>query len=166
MEPTKPRQESCTVRPPSPEELLLLKTREPGGNAGIADSHYAAHLAGRIVYGIAWRDAAPCGEVVLDLAVDLNRPELKHLYVYPEARRNGVGRSLIDWAEAAAAIRGYDQVFLRVGDTNTGARKLYRRLGYASTGVFQTTKYEYPGHDGVLVAAEECDEVFSKQLPT
>lgn len=164
MERTDVGQDRWSVRPPSSEEVQLLASREPGGDAGIAESHYRAYVAGRIDYGVAWRDCTPCGEVVLDLSSVGHGPELKHLFVFPGLRGRGIGRDLVNWAECAARSRGYDQIILRVGVDNPGARELYLRLGYTATGRIEVTRYEYPGDDGELIPAEESDEIFIKAL--
>ena len=56
------------------------------------------------------------------------------MWVRPSARGNGVGEALIgataDWAKA----RDHDSIVLWVTESNTPARKLYDRCGFAPTG--------------------------------
>jgi predicted N-acetyltransferase YhbS len=56
------------------------------------------------------------------------------MWVRPSARGHGVGEALIgataDWAKA----RGYASLLLWVTESNTPARKLYDRCGFALTG--------------------------------
>ena len=65
---------------------------------------------------------------------DPQRVELVSMYVRPNARGRGVGEALvatvIDWAAARQA----KTVHLWVTETNTPARALYERCGFALTG--------------------------------
>src|SRR6266566_615829 len=57
--------------------------------------------------------------------------EIKRLYVVPEARGAGVGRSLAERAEAEAQARGYERVRVDTHRPSMGAAiALYRRLGF------------------------------------
>jgi len=85
-----------------------------------------ARLAGRVV-----------GTVQLDLATPPNQPhraEVKKLLVHPDARRQGVARTLMTAMEADARESGRTLLTL---DTVTGgfAEPLYRSLGYMTVGV-------------------------------
>lgn len=53
------------------------------------------------------------------------------LAAYPAARGRGFGKKLVRTAEAIARHTGREGVSIIVTDTNLGARRLYRRLGYA-----------------------------------
>ena len=59
------------------------------------------------------------------------RPYLANLAVLPSARRKGIGRALVAAGEALVRSWGYDELILQVEDTNKGARKLYREMGFA-----------------------------------
>lgn len=77
------------------------------------------------------------GSVQLDLATKpnaLHRAEVIKLLVLTEARRRGIGRALMQAAEQAALARHRTLLVL---DTRRGdpAEKLYRRLGWAVTGI-------------------------------
>lgn len=52
------------------------------------------------------------------------------LSVLPEFRGNGLGRALLAEVEAFARSRGYCKVTLEVHDSNDGAKKFYRELGF------------------------------------
>ena len=52
------------------------------------------------------------------------------LAVAEEVERRGVGRALMDGAEAWARERGLSRLALEVFAANGGARSFYRRLGY------------------------------------
>jgi ribosomal-protein-alanine N-acetyltransferase len=54
--------------------------------------------------------------------------------VVPEARRRGVGASLVTSAGVAALVRGAASMHLEVSEDNTAARALYAKLGYEEAG--------------------------------
>ena len=45
-------------------------------------------------------------------------------------QRRGLGKQLMDWAEADLLARGFREVTLNVARDNEGALRLYQRLGY------------------------------------
>jgi GNAT superfamily N-acetyltransferase len=61
--------------------------------------------------------------------VDEQTPELS-IAVVPEARGQGVGRSLLDGLLQAARGDGFRALSLSVGDSNDAARRLYDRCGF------------------------------------
>lgn len=86
----------------------------------------AARRAGRVV-----------GTVQLDHDTPGNqqhRAEVRKLLVHPDARRQGLGRALMQAIEARAAAFGRTLLTL---DTRTGceAEPLYRSLGYEQAGI-------------------------------
>lgn len=59
---------------------------------------------------------------------------LSALWVAPEARGQGVGRSLIESVVGWARARRYRTLRLYVADSNADAISLYRRAGFTPTG--------------------------------
>lgn len=59
------------------------------------------------------------------------RAELTELYVDPEHRRQGVGRTLTAYAEQLARAAGATELFVLTGFDNAEALALYRELGFA-----------------------------------
>ena len=57
------------------------------------------------------------------------------LAVTEKAEGRGIGRALMDAAEAWARDRGLERISLDTGAANAGARGFYARLGYAETDV-------------------------------
>ena len=85
----------------------------------------------------AWLDDALVGTVQLHPSVMPNgriRAEVAKLLVLRSARRQGLGRSLMEAVEALARERGRTTLVL---DTQTGsdAERLYRALGWTPAGV-------------------------------
>lgn len=60
--------------------------------------------------------------------------ELLTVAVVPDARRKGVGASLVTAASVAALVRGAASMHLEVSEANEAARALYRKLGYEEAG--------------------------------
>ena len=54
------------------------------------------------------------------------------LYVEPAWRGHGVGRALLEAAEAASRARGDAELGLTVADHNQGAKRLYHALGFVT----------------------------------
>ena len=79
-------------------------------------------------------DGQPVGCIAL---VDMLRyGELKRLFVAASARGMGLGRRLVDEAEAAARDVGLSLLRLETGPELVPAVRLYRSLGYAERGPF------------------------------
>ncbi|WP_240335576.1 ribosomal protein S18-alanine N-acetyltransferase [Pseudotabrizicola algicola] len=84
------------------------------------------------------------GRVVADEA------EMLTLAVMPDARRTGMGRSLVQRFVTEARVRGAAQAFLEVAASNCGAIALYRQAGFVEVG---RRKGYYSEPDGTRVDA-------------
>lgn len=75
------------------------------------------------------------------------------LATYPSARRKGYGTELLAIAEDLAADCGKRGLSIIVSDANTGARRLYERLGYTEQATRPMVKeqWESPGQNWVLL---------------
>jgi ribosomal-protein-alanine acetyltransferase len=60
--------------------------------------------------------------------------ELENISVNSGARRQGIGRQLLDTLMAAAKETKSEAVFLEVRESNTAARALYEKAGFTQTG--------------------------------
>jgi ribosomal protein S18 acetylase RimI-like enzyme len=91
-----------------------------------------AGLASGATIFVAERDSEVLGFVWLVARGAFNRSAYIQLIgVSPEARSGGVGRALMEFAEARAGSR---EMFLLVSDFNAAAQKFYTRLGYRQVG--------------------------------
>ncbi len=64
--------------------------------------------------------------------------ELKRMYVVPEARGRGTGRTLLAALEVTARELGYTVARLDTGPRQAGSEHLYRSAGYAPIGNFNS----------------------------
>ena len=69
---------------------------------------------------------------------------VRRVAVEPGHQRGGVGRALMEWAEAEASRRGLREVRLGVRRPLTGNLAFYRRLGYEIVG-----EHSHRGYDEI-----------------
>ena len=86
-------------------------------------------LGEREVYLLVWREgvAVGCGAL---RRLDGHRGELCRLFVTLNARREGIGRTLLARLEAEALALGYRRVVLETGMRQKPAMALYRAAGW------------------------------------
>ena len=65
----------------------------------------------------------------------LDEGQIINVAVHPDARRRGVGRTLMQAAEAYAKERGIVFLSLEVRESNIAARSLYSSLGWEEQGI-------------------------------
>lgn len=65
----------------------------------------------------------------------LDEGQIINVAVHPDARRRGVGRSLMDAAQTYAKERGIVFLSLEVRESNIAARSLYSSLGWEEQGI-------------------------------
>ena len=107
-------------------ELADLPGRYAGADAGL---------------WLAWAGALPLGCVALAPAEGAGTAavaELKRLYVRPEAQHQGIGRTLVETALAAAQAAGYASVRLETLTRLRQANRLYEDLGFVEVPDFTT----------------------------
>jgi ribosomal-protein-alanine N-acetyltransferase len=75
--------------------------------------------------------------------------ELENIVVAPTARRIGLGMRLIQALLVKARETNSEAVFLEVRESNTAARSLYEKAGFALTGR-RKSYYTNPPEDAVL----------------
>ena len=74
----------------------------------------------------------PDGFILLRTVAD--EAEILTLAVRPEARRQGVGRRLVDEGRQFAATQGVTRLFLEVAEDNAAALALYAGAGFVEAG--------------------------------
>lgn len=78
--------------------------------------------------------------------------EINVVVVAASARRSGLGTRLVDHVLQRARAEGAEQAFLEVRQSNTAARALYLRCGFAETGLRRG--YYRDGEDAILMSRE------------
>lgn len=84
------------------------------------------------------------------IRVVLDEAEILTLAVRPGARRQGLGRRLVERACVAAKDAGAETLFLEVAEDNAAARVLYARAGFVEIG---RRKAYYAGPDARRIDA-------------
>ena len=102
---------------------VLAATHRGGGRTGEGGEFVVAHSAGQVV-GFVW--------FRLDGTFH-HSGYIRWIGVAPHVRGQGVGASLLAYAERKIFARG-PNVFLMVSAFNTGAQSFYKRLGYTEIG--------------------------------
>ena len=130
-----------SIRPATPDDLAAF--------AAIVDAAYAVYVprmgrkpmpmlddhAARIRDGQAW--VAEAGGAVAGILVLIDRPDhllLDNIAVASPARGSGVGRALLQFAEAEAVRRGHAEIRLYTNEKMVENIALYHRIGYRETG--------------------------------
>ena len=113
--------------------VTMMQASDPWRRLGVSREacHRTLTHPQRLVVG-AWRDEALAGFVVLSFEGPFSG-YVQLLGVDAAARRQGVGRALMDQAERIAFARG-PNLFLCVSGFNTGAQRFYARLGFEEVG--------------------------------
>lgn len=120
------------------DSVMALETPTFGTDAWSPDSMLSDLRSPQCYYLVAERLGFPG---VVDGYAGLFAPHGAHegdiqtIAVAPEARRSGLGRTLILSLIAEARERGVEQVFLEVRADNPGAEHLYETLGFEQIAV-------------------------------
>ncbi len=122
------------VRQVTKADLPALIALEQHPEARISERRFAEQAEGGNFYYLAIVGDSVMGTAVLELRDEKMLPELRDMYVYPAARRQGVGHALTEFIEEQARELGYEEIFLGVDPDNIEAIPLYLSLGYEPTG--------------------------------
>ena len=129
-----------TIRRAGPEEAAAARSLVRD-----AYRHYIARMgrepgpmlddyAARQAEGALW--VCRQGSDLVGVLVLCDRPDhllLDNVAISPDAQGRGLGRKLVDFAEAEALRRGYRQILLYTHECMTENQALYRRLGWQET---------------------------------
>jgi GNAT superfamily N-acetyltransferase len=109
-------------------EMDQLYGQPPGGGvgSGASPSDFTPPTGAFLVIYAGGRPVA-CGGLKRD---DDGVAEIKRMYVVPEARRQGLGRQLLDALEDRARELGYARIRLDTGARQPHAQTMYERAGY------------------------------------
>jgi ribosomal-protein-alanine N-acetyltransferase len=110
-------------------ELAHLHARAFSTPRPWTEAEFAGFLSDPLAFLLVEGDAA----FLIGRAV-AGEAELLTVAVAPEARRLGLGRSLVSRFIYQARLRGAESAFLEVAEDNAAARALYRATGFAEAG--------------------------------
>jgi len=128
--------ETFTIRPLAPADIAdiarWVAATPLWQRYNVTETSFAERLANGATIFVATRADAVLGFVWVVPRGAFNRSAYIQLIgVRPDARASGVGRALMEFAEAHAPSR---DIFLLVSDFNTAAQNFYARLGYVQVG--------------------------------
>jgi len=78
-----------------------------------------------------------------------NAVEIRKMYILPKARKQGLGKFLLQELESKIATRGFDEIWLETASVLKEAVKMYENNGYKPTTGVET---------------QRCDRVYIKVL--
>jgi GNAT superfamily N-acetyltransferase len=109
-------------------EMDQLYGQAPGGGvgSGASPSDFTPPTGAFLVIYAAGKPVAGGGLKRDDDGV----AEIKRMYVVPEARRQGLGRRLLEALEDRARELGYARIRLDTGERQPHAQAMYQRAGY------------------------------------
>ena len=160
------------VRACSEHDLQTLRERWPTPD-DVAGAHYAEQHAGGATFLVGWEGDEPSGWALIQWrgcvgenarAAFPGCVEVNHLQVRPEHRGRGAGTAILAAAEQQARDRGTAHIAVSVSPDNTAAARLYRRLGYQSTGVIDVCSYRWRDDQGGWHDETESSELLVKEL--
>ena len=95
----------------------------------------------QITFWTAWDGASLLGCGALK-ELDPSHGEIKSMHTAAAARRQGVGRAIVDHLVATATARGYRRVSLETGTMHAfaAAHALYAKAGFKACGPFPATE--------------------------
>lgn len=88
------------------------------------------------------------------LLVSFDEAEVTNVCVAGTARRQGIGRMLMEEMQRLAAERGVCDIHLDVRKSNTAARALYENMGYVVDGI-RRGYYDQPREDAILMTLHQ-----------
>jgi len=94
------------------------------------------------------------GEGFILARVVVDEAEVLTLAVVPAARRQGLGRALLEAALGVAEAAGARQMFLEVSTANPAARALYAAAGFTEVG--RRRRYYADGSDALVLSRRPC----------
>lgn len=159
------------IRRGNRDDLDLLCARWPVPGQ-VHERRFAEQAADRAAFLVAWRGDEPLGSGLLKWdgyggenarKAYPDAAEFAHLQVRDGFRGQGVGSRLIATAEDETT-GGRQLVAAGVGDDNPDAERLYVRLGYQRTGVFDVVDYDWTDDDGAVHHEVERNQLLVKAI--
>jgi ribosomal-protein-alanine N-acetyltransferase len=116
---------------------------------------FEAELANAgVSYGYVLRTPARRVAAFCTVWMVIDEVHINNLAVRPECRRAGAGRALLETVLELCTILGARRATLEVRRSNTGALKLYERLGFSVAGM-RPNYYVNPAEDALILWRED-----------
>lgn len=145
---------SIDVRAVDEADLPRLRELQARPELNLVDEHWEAQGRDELIFAVALEGDEPLGTALLDLSDETWKPQLRNMWVYPQARRKGAGRALSNWIEDEARRLGFESVYLAVDPNNEKAIPLYVSLEYHPTG------------EHIMVETHEVPQVGDDESPS
>lgn len=132
---TTPKAATVEARLATAEDLPVLEANETDATRGLSKQYLEEQEKGDFYVVVGLLNDEVKGRVILDCRPDtVFIPEMKLLWVFPKARRQGLGAVMTTELERLAASLGYEEIFLGVTPDNPAAIPMYIGLEYTPTG--------------------------------
>jgi ribosomal protein S18 acetylase RimI-like enzyme len=153
------------IHPVRPDQAPALVAA--GGQAGYVNNRLTRQTEDRGLLVAAWLGDEAVGSVYLWLEA-AEEPEIRehlpdtplitHLEVFDGHRNQGIGTRLVETAEQLLRERGYKSAALAVEQSNEGAERLYKRLGFQDWdfGLVNCVQREWLPDGTLEETREEC----------
>ena len=115
------------------ETFHLTRENCPTNGAFLAPGRLAAERDKGAVQAGCFVEGKLVGYVQIT-AVQNGACEMEKLSVLPEARRNGAGAALVQWAKDMARQRGAQRLCIGIIEENAPLKAWYEKLGFVHTG--------------------------------
>ncbi|WP_232549781.1 GNAT family N-acetyltransferase [Propioniciclava soli] len=137
--PAQEAQPRLDVRLATADDRAALEANETSKTAGLSAAYLDLQAEGDFYVVVGLVDGQVRGRVILDCRPTTELvPEMKLLWVVPDARRQGLGAALTSYLERLATKLGYNEIFLGVTPDNPAAIPLYISLDYTPTGAHRS----------------------------
>lgn len=118
------------------DDLPALEANETQRTLGLSAIYLDEQDRGNYYVVVGLLDGKVVGRVILDCRDEPSvlTPEMKLLWVSPQARRQGIGAVMTQELERLALNMGFEEILLGVSPDSPAAIPMYVNLGYAPTG--------------------------------
>ena len=130
---------------PAVHSLETLCFPDPWSQKGLRDT---LRESSSCFFGV-WEGNTLCG--YLNATWILDEVNINRICTHPAFRRRGIAAAMIGKLEDFCRLRGIDNMFLEVRESNAPARAFYVRMGFKEIGC-RPNFYDNPAEDAVLMA--------------
>lgn len=150
----------------TPEDLAALVANETERTEGLSESYLQMQSQGDFYVIVGLIDDEIQGRAILDVrdVEGVLIPELKLLWVVPEARRQGLGAVMTSYLESVAADLGFQEIFLGVNPDDPAAIPLYISLDYTPTGQHRSAVNLSVIDSDATLGSDPIEAIYRKSL--